>query len=217
MEHERKRLSSPKSPPHATIRLQQLVQMILDQFVLNVHGIHGVSHWARVLENGRKLAQQTGADVEVVELFAILHDAKRLKEGTDREHGVRGAEYAKTLWGTHVHLSETQFEWLYTACAYHTEGLTEGPLTVQTCWDADRLDLGRVFIIPDPAYLCTDAAKSSVLRQWGNSRSARAVVPSFVWDEWQYSMPSPSWIRQALCSCAIALLSRKSAFLRKSI
>ncbi len=95
MEHEHKRLSSPKSPPHATIRLQQLVQMILDQFVLNVHGIHGISHWARVLENGRKLAQQTGADVEVVELFAILHDAKRLKEGTDREHGVRGRNMPK--------------------------------------------------------------------------------------------------------------------------
>jgi uncharacterized protein len=201
-----------------TTRLSQtLIHRIITQFALNVRGTHGVSHWARVLENGRTLAAQTGADLDVIELFAIFHDAKRVKEGTDHEHGVRGAEYAKTLWGTHFKLSERRFEWLYTACASHSEGLTEGTMTVQTCWDADRLDLGRVLKIPTPESLCTEAAKSSVLRQWGNSRSARRVVPSFVWDEWQYAMPSPSWIRQTLYSWTVAILSRKNVFLRKSV
>ena len=35
----------------------------------------------------------------------------------------------------------------------------EGDATVLTCWDADRLDLGRVGIRPDPKYLCTPAAR----------------------------------------------------------
>jgi len=31
--------------------------------------------------------------------------------------------------------------------------------TVATCWDADRLDLGRVGIKPDARYLFSDEAK----------------------------------------------------------
>jgi uncharacterized protein len=32
-------------------------------------------------------------------------------------------------------------------------------ITVQTCWDADRLDLGRVGIKPDPKRLFTEEGK----------------------------------------------------------
>jgi uncharacterized protein len=32
-------------------------------------------------------------------------------------------------------------------------------VTVSTCWDADRLDLGRVGIEPHPDYLCTAEAR----------------------------------------------------------
>jgi hypothetical protein len=32
-------------------------------------------------------------------------------------------------------------------------------VTIQTCWDADRLDLGRVGIRPDPARMGTEAGK----------------------------------------------------------
>jgi uncharacterized protein len=35
----------------------------------------------------------------------------------------------------------------------------EDDVTVMTCWDADRLDLGRVHMVPESQYLCTDAAK----------------------------------------------------------
>jgi hypothetical protein len=45
----------------------------------------------------------------------------------------------------------------------------DGDITVQTCWDADRLDLPRVGIQPLPQFLCTEAAKKRV----GNSRFSR--------------------------------------------
>jgi uncharacterized protein len=50
-------------------------------------------------------------------------------------------------------------ELLDAAIRYHADGLREGDVTVQTCWDADRLDLGRVGIRPNPSKLCTDAAR----------------------------------------------------------
>ena len=39
-----------------------------------VNGDHGVSHWARVLENGLRLAEETGANVEVVSRAGMRHD-----------------------------------------------------------------------------------------------------------------------------------------------
>ena len=55
-----------------------------------------------------------------------------------------------------------------------TDGGTEADVTVQTCWDADRLDLGRVGIRPHPRYLCTPAARSAEVIEWAHARSLQA-------------------------------------------
>lgn len=65
-------------------------------------------------------------------------------------------------------------EWLTLACCGHSEGLTAGAdVTVLTCWDADRLDLGRVGKRPDPRRLCTDAARGVEIISWAYARSIR--------------------------------------------
>ncbi len=163
---------------------KKLIQTILNQYTLEWNGTHGISHWARVLENGLRLAKETGAIVEVVELFAVFHDSQRINEAIDSGHGLRGAQYAKLLRGRLFDLSDERFDLLYAACARHTDGLTEGDVTVQTCWDADRLDLGRVYIEPDPKSLCTSAAKSQEIITWANQRSRPRLVPDFVRAEW---------------------------------
>lgn len=53
------------------------------------------------------------------------------------------------------------------------EGQTLGDATVLTCWDADRLDLGRVGIRPHPHRLCTEAARDPVLLEWAYQRSVK--------------------------------------------
>src|SRR3954447_5854186 len=50
-----------------------ILHAVLDEYTLPWDGDHGVAHWARVLENGLRLAEETGANVEVVQLFAVLH------------------------------------------------------------------------------------------------------------------------------------------------
>ena len=42
---------------------------------------------------------------------------------------------------------------------YHSDGYTEADITVQVCWDASRLDLGRVGIKPVAHRLCTYSAQ----------------------------------------------------------
>lgn len=150
-------------------------------FALDQRGIHGAPHWARVRANGLRLAKVTGADTTVVELFALLHDCKRENDGHDPEHGQRAAGF---IWGV-KHLfplgfTVEQMMALSHAIAYHSDGLTViaggTPLhriTVATCWDADRLDLGRVGIEPDPALLCTDAARDPAMLKWAHKRSIR--------------------------------------------
>lgn len=147
-------------------------------------GTHGISHWARVLENGRLLAQVTGADLEVVELFAIFHDARRVNEGWDIGHGSRGAQLAEELLGRGFDLSVEPFQLLEIACIQHTDGLLEADITVQTCWDSDRLDLLRAGIRPSPDMLCTEAARNPEVITWANHRSRTRFEPALIQEEW---------------------------------
>ena len=125
--------------------------------MLDWHGLHGISHWARVRTNGLMLAKENEANTHVVELFSFLHDARRISEQGDAGHGVRGAELAAQLNGRYFEATPEEMDLLRHACMHHSDGLTIGDITVLTCWDADRLDLARVGITPRA--LCTDAAK----------------------------------------------------------
>ena len=159
-----------------------IMKVILDGYVLPVRGSHGLIHWARVLENGLRVAEENGADPEVVALFAMFHDSRRLNEYRDDGHGLRGGEFARSLRGSLVHLNDARFDLLFEACRLHTDGDTDGDPTLQACWDADRLDLGRVGIKPQPHRLCTDAAR--VLLEWSNGRAVSGHVPTSVLVGW---------------------------------
>lgn len=149
----------------------ELLRTIRGQFALDWHGIHGIRHWERVRTNGLRLAEVTGASSVVVELFAYLHDSRRRDDWEDVGHGERAAEYLRTLRGQYFQLSDAELELLAVACERHSDGLMEGDVTVRTCWDADRLDLGRVGVRPDPAYLCTEAARDPALLRWAYDNS----------------------------------------------
>ncbi len=148
-----------------------LIKEVKRQFVPDWRGIHGASHWARVWTNAQRIALVTGADLGVLELFAWLHDSKRWGDGRDLDHGPRAAIYLDEMRGRFFELSDERFELLRSACELHTTGETQADLTVMTCWDADRLDLGRVGIRPDPRYLCTEVAKDPEMIRWALGRS----------------------------------------------
>jgi len=121
--------------------------------------LHGPLHWRRVNKFGRRLAVHTGADVAVVCLFAWFHDAYREDDGDDPDHGRRAAMAVDALHGDLFHLSTDALEKLRYACAYHADGYVSSDATIGTCWDADRLDLGRVDIVPAPEFMSTAAAR----------------------------------------------------------
>jgi len=166
-----------------------VLQSVLEEYALHPNGVHGVVHWARVFENGLVLAEKSGANVEVVKLFAILHDSRRLNDGHDPEHGPRAAQLALELRGQLIDLPDHEFGLLCKACEGHTHERTHPDITIQTCWDSDRLDLGRVGITPHPSRLCTDFAKLAETIKWADRRAITGFVPSFVKGEWEISFP----------------------------
>jgi uncharacterized protein len=160
-----------------------IIREVLKEYALEVRGYHGVCHWARVLENGLRLAEETGADARIVTLFALFHDCRRANEARDEGHGLRGGQFARSLRGTLVHLGDSDFELLFRACHLHTHGYTQDEVTVQVCWDADRLDLGRVGITPEPGLLCSQAARDLI--SWSDRRAVTGYEPEIVSRAWR--------------------------------
>lgn len=109
-------------------------------------------------------------------LFALCHDCRREDEGECIEHGHAGAQYLRYQFGGAIHSSIIDFA--ATACELHTivrcprssplmalnciggwqvedgQGLTSAQRDFYgICMDADRLDLPRVGIRPNPYYM----------------------------------------------------------------
>ena len=138
----------------------KLLEIIRDQFALDWDGIHGKAHWDRVRDNGLRLAKKTGADPRVVELFEAA--IKRVAASCGCE-----AIADECI----ADLPAESLELLVQACQGHSDGLMIGDATVVTCWDADRLDLGRVGVRPQPERLCTQAARDPETIEWAYRRS----------------------------------------------
>ena len=136
-----------------------LLKAILAQFRIKQHGAHGPSHWARVRKHGLAVGSAVGADLLVVELFAFLHDSQRENEYSDPGHGGRAAAFAQSLNKSYFSLAPEQMKKLSIAMAGHSDGQIHQDPTIQTCWDADRLDLGRVGTKPRAKYLSAEGAK----------------------------------------------------------
>lgn len=130
--------------------------LLVSRGIDDPHSIHGPAHWRRVEQNGLALAKLNGADPDVVRLFALFHDSCRWNDGYDPDHGARGAVLAREMRERlQYDLAEDKFLLLEEACIWHTHGERHENITIATCWDADRLDLGRVGITPDPRRMCT--------------------------------------------------------------
>ncbi|MBR4147306.1 MAG: hypothetical protein IKU00_05375 [Bacteroidales bacterium] len=139
------------------VDIEQIIQWAISRWTLGE--LHGISHWERVERNGLLLATPE-CDVTVIRLFAYLHDSRREDDSYDEEHGPRAANMIVGLRKTLLKdLSGQQFEMLQKAIQLHTSTHSTGNPTIDACFDADRLDLGRVGITPIPQKMATKKGK----------------------------------------------------------
>jgi uncharacterized protein len=141
----------------------ELRNQLVSQFRLGPFTAHDQDHWKRVEGYGCYLGAELGADLEVVRLFAWIHDSQREQESRDPEHGARAAAYAAEWCGKTFFLKPEQLDLLTEACSQHELGLTTEQVTIGVCWDSDRLDLDRVGKTPDADYLSTNLGRKLAL------------------------------------------------------
>lgn len=161
-------------PPQSEIVNQQYLNFLAKEYRLSHNGQYGIDHWLRVLINGRLIAETNGADIQIVEHFALLHDVMRVSEDFDPGHGERAGDFAFGLWGTWIKLSEWQVLKLRKICRAHSAGYISEDVTAQTCWDADRLDIGRLGIKPNPKYLATNISRQPDFLASAYTRSTKS-------------------------------------------
>ncbi len=135
-----------------------LLKIIEKEALLFKSLMHGIPHWKTVERNGLYICQFTDADPKVVSYFSYFHDFKRENEYEDPEHGPSAAKFLKEHRDI-LALSDEQFNSLYHAVAGHTHGRKHINDTVSTCWDADRLDIGRCGFRPKSEFLFSKEAK----------------------------------------------------------
>jgi uncharacterized protein len=152
-----RRLANVKNPPEAW--LARICEYVMSIFECGLQSIHGPSHWQRVDAFGLNIAESSGADLTVVRLFSLLHDSCRQDDGADLDHGPRAAEMLDRIVPTVFAIDPGRFDLLKQAIRLHTSGLTTNDPTIGTCWDADRLDIGRVGMTPSSQYMSTEAGK----------------------------------------------------------
>lgn len=151
----------------------RLLVAIMGRFELGPHTDHGPAHWGRVAFHARAIAQAERVDPLIPILFAWIHDSCRKDEGRDALHGDRASDFASRLrLRGLLPLDPTELLLLQQALALHSDGHTDAPDVVKVCWDADRLDLGRVGIRPSPTLLCTESA-----------RDERRIAQAFAWSQ----------------------------------
>lgn len=122
---------------------------------------HGYAHSLRVNYNiqllGKKMNVQD-SELYQMRLFAYWHDIVRYNDGYDPEHGKRAADIINKN-RNHYNLrdfSAEQIDNLCFACEHHTTMHRSGNTLIDICFDADRLDLQRVGIIPEPYKMATE-------------------------------------------------------------
>ena len=159
---------------------RKVVDAVLERSTGKDSPIHGEGHWQRVAAAGLALLPETpDADPALVFLFALFHDSMRLNDNYDPLHGPRGAALARELCGEAFDLEEAEIGLLGFACEEHTNGGVDTDPTVGVCWDADRLNLWRVGIRPDPRFLSTEAARSEERIVWARHLQGE----HFAWEE----------------------------------
>lgn len=118
---------------------------IAREWYKNTDAVHDFSHIERVYRMARRLALAEGADPEIVNAAALLHDADGTTPGSDvrREHHLRSADFAALILGQEGWPEERITAVQHCIRAHRFRDDREPPQSIEAkvIFDADKLDV----------------------------------------------------------------------------
>lgn len=165
-------------PNVETYKLSEKTMLLLENYKSFKSRTHGVSHWERVAQVGMDIGRELKLDnvaLWSIKAFGWTHDLWRTHDGRCRKHGRDGFENLLSLDCKLIQqLPEQERELIRLAIRYHSDGFIAGEAfdlglfetvelneqrivdIVGCCWDADRLDLARIGMIPRRCLISTE-------------------------------------------------------------
>lgn len=119
--------------------------------------IHGVQHLRQVAFLAGRFAYSLNVDYKTAIIGGYLHDCARSDDGGGNSHAHESAFLAKRIIETNW--SSTDIDKIFYAIYYHADGLNTNDPFIGCIWDADRLNLVRLGLIPKVELLSTEFAK----------------------------------------------------------
>ncbi len=133
---------------------------------------HGFDHVLRVTHIAERLADEEGADREIVRTAALLHDVGRAEqERTGISHAELGARMAREILAGHA---PDRVEAVAVAIEQHRFRVANPPSSIEACvlYDADKLDaIGAIGVARAYAF-----AGERQLRLWAPVDASYATV-----------------------------------------
>ena len=119
--------------------------------------IHGLPHLRQVALVAGRFAAHLGEDVEAAMVMGFFHDCARIHDGGGTQHAHDSAQLARPIiTADFPHFDVAR---LCDGIAHHADGTITDDFLIGCLWDADRLDLRRLGITPNPRLLSTPIAR----------------------------------------------------------
>lgn len=130
--------------------------------------IHGINHLRQVAYLAGRFAYSINECEETAIIGGYLHDCARENDGNGNSHAHESALLATKIISKFY--PEINIERVYNAIFFHADGLITDDPFIGCIWDADRLNLVRIGIIPKVELLSTEVAKRFHSRFIENNR-----------------------------------------------
>jgi uncharacterized protein len=123
----------------------------------NADPVHDFDHVLRVYRMAERLAQEEGADIEIVRTAALLHDAEGSAPGTEtrKSHHHQSADFARLVLKAEGWSEDriASVQHCIRAHRFRSDGETPQTLEARILFDADKLDvLGAIGVVRTIAY-----------------------------------------------------------------